>query len=120
MPRSHLEWLRQLPVSLEVPGFFFTHAGVRPGRTLAEQEDRDLLWIREPFLGAATQIGTIVVHGHTPETDPVRLAWRVGIDTAAFATGRLTSARIDANGEVSFLSTLPDNHLAAPTAFRSD
>jgi len=120
MPRSHLEWLRQLPVSLETPGFFFAHAGIRPGRTLAEQEDGDLMWIREPFLGAATDAGTIVVHGHTPEAEPVLRTWRVGVDTAAFATGRLTSARIDASGEIRFLSTLPDNPLAASTAFRSD
>lgn len=120
MPRSHLEWLRQLPISLEIPGFIFVHAGVRPGRALAEQDDRDLLWIREPFLGVPTDNGTIVVHGHTPEVEPVRLAWRVGVDTAAFATGRLTSACIDAAGEVSFLSTLPNNPLVASQAARSD
>jgi serine/threonine protein phosphatase 1 len=107
MPRSHLEWLRRLPVSLETPGFFFAHAGVRPGRALAEQEDRDLLWIREPFLESAVDAGTVVVHGHTPVAEPERRAWRIGIDTGAFATGRLTSARIDANGAVRFLSTLP-------------
>ncbi len=120
MPQSHLDWLRQLPISLETPGFFFVHAGVRPGQTLAEQDDRDLLWIREPFLGAATQFDTIVVHGHTPAIEPVRTAWRVGVDTAAFATGRLTAARIDAVGEISFLSTLSSNPLAASAAFRPD
>jgi len=120
MPRSHLEWLRQLPVSLEIPGFVFVHAGMLPGQTLAKQEDRDLLWIREPFLGTATDNGMIVVHGHTPEPEPVRRAWRVGIDTAAFATGRLTAARIDNNGEISFLSTVPNDTQAASAAFKSD
>ncbi|KQU99451.1 hypothetical protein ASC89_10745 [Devosia sp. Root413D1] len=120
MPRSHLEWLRQLPISLETPGFFFAHAGVRPGRTLAEQLDGDLMWIREPFLGGATGTGKIVVHGHTPEAEPMRLPWRIGIDTGAFATGRLTSARIDKGGEISFLSTVPNIPMTAPPAFRSD
>jgi serine/threonine protein phosphatase 1 len=113
MPRSHLEWLRRLPVSLETPGFFFAHAGVRPGRALAEQEDRDLLWIREPFLETAMDAGTVVVHGHTPASEPELRAWRIGIDTGAFATGRLTSARIEASGAVSFLSTLPATPLSA-------
>lgn len=120
MPRSHLDWLRQLPVSLELPGFVFVHAGLRPGRTLAEQDEGDLLWIREPFLDVPGGAGIVVVHGHTPETEPVLRSWRVGVDTAAFATGRLTSARIDAGGAISFLASRPTNPFAASTAHTTD
>ena len=120
MPRSHLDWLRQLPVSLELPGFVFVHAGLRPGRPLADQDESDLLWIREPFLDSPGDFGVIVVHGHTPESEPVVRPWRLGIDTAAFATGRLTSARIVAGGEISFLATHSATPLAAPTAPGSD
>ena len=120
MPRSHLDWLRQLPVSLELPGFVFVHAGLRPGLPLAEQEESDLLWIREPFLDVPGAPGIVVVHGHTSETEPVLRSWRVGIDTAAFATGRLTSARIEAGGKISFLASRPANPLAAPTAPTTD
>lgn len=120
MPRSHLDWLRQLPVSLELPGFVFVHAGIRPGRPLAEQDESDLLWIREPFLEIPGDAGVLVVHGHTPETEAVVRPWRLGIDTAAFATGRLTSARIDAGGEISFLASSPADPLAAPIAQETD
>lgn len=120
MPQVHLDWLRQLPVSLELPGFFFVHAGIRPGLPLAEQDESDLLWIREPFLDGPGAPGLVVVHGHTPETQPVVRPWRVGIDTAAFATGKLTAARIDAAGRISFLASDSANSLPAPAAAKTD
>lgn len=120
MPRSDLDWLRQLPVSLELPGFVFVHAGLRPGRPLADQDESDLLWIREPFLEGPGAPGVVVVHGHTPETEPVVRTWRVGIDTAAFATGRLTSVRIGAGGEISFLASSSTNSMGAPAAPGTD
>lgn len=120
MPRSHLDWLQQLPVSLELPGFVFVHAGIRPGRLLAEQDESDLLWIREPFLEVPGDAGVLVVHGHTPATEPVLRSWRVGIDTAAFATGRLTSARIDASGEISFLASSSADPAVAPIVQETD
>jgi serine/threonine protein phosphatase 1 len=35
------------------------------------------------------------VHGHTPSPDPVRRENRIGVDTGAFATGRLSAAVLD-------------------------
>ncbi|MBN9309596.1 metallophosphoesterase family protein, partial [Devosia sp.] len=104
MPPEHLQWLEQLPIALSVPGYIFAHAGIRPGLTLDEQSDQDLLWIRQPFLDSlASQAGTIVVHGHTPVAEPEQTAARINVDTGCFATGRLTAVRIDAGGGVSFL-----------------
>jgi serine/threonine protein phosphatase 1 len=105
MPPRHLDWLKQLPAALALPGFTFVHAGIRPGIPLDDQVDEDLLWIREPFLDDWSPSPTIVVHGHTPETEPVRTPNRIGIDTAAFATGRLTALRLDNDDTISFLST---------------
>lgn len=105
LPPEHLDWLGQLPIALSVPGFTFVHAGIRPGVSFDQQSEEDLLWIREPFLDApASPDGTIVVHGHTPVVEPDRTAARIGIDTGCFATGRLTALRLDAGGEVSFLT----------------
>lgn len=113
LPSAHLDWLHQLPASLEVPGFVFVHAGLRPGVPLDAQDERDMLWIRNEFLDAPASGGPVVVHGHSPEAEPVHNAARIGIDTAAFATGRLTSARIDADGGVSFITSQQANPMAA-------
>lgn len=98
IPDEHVEFLRRLPVMLSVPGYVFVHAGLRPGVALDRQRDRDLLWIRGEFLDADHDFGAVVVHGHTPEDEPFLSARRVGIDTACFASGRLTAVRVGDDG----------------------
>ena len=82
--------LQALKVSAVIGDYFFCHAGVRPGVTLDRQRRDDLLNIREPFLSSEAEHGKLVVHGHTPAVAPELRPNRIGIDTAAFATGRLT------------------------------
>lgn len=105
VPAAHLAWIGELPIALAVPGYTFVHAGLRPGIPLDRQADEDLLWIRDTFLAVETPGDTIVVHGHTPETEAITTPCRIGIDTAAYATGRLTALRLDHDGAVSFLRT---------------
>ena len=57
---------------------------------MAEQTERDLLWIREEFLRSDEQFDKYIVHGHTPVRGAEFLANRVNIDTGAYATGNLT------------------------------
>ena len=57
---------------------------------LDQQTPKDLLWIREPFLSSWKRHGAVVVHGHCArETLQVRHN-RIGIDTGAYLTDRLT------------------------------
>jgi serine/threonine protein phosphatase 1 len=91
LPPEHRRFLAGLPASHEEGGYFFVHAGVRPGIPLQHQRRDDLLWIRGEFLGAATDYGKVVVHGHTITTMPEERPNRIGIDTGAFFTGRLTA-----------------------------
>jgi serine/threonine protein phosphatase 1 len=104
LPAAHLAFLEGLKLSLTVGGYFFCHAGVRPGIPLENQQAEDLLWIRDEFLSSKAQFGKIVVHGHTPTQSPEVLANRINIDTGAFATGRLTCLVIEDAG-LRFLST---------------
>jgi serine/threonine protein phosphatase 1 len=90
LPSSHREFLRSLPTRTTSGDYLFVHAGVRPGVPLDEQSDRDLIWIREEFLASKDFHGKIVVHGHSYKTEPEVLPNRIGIDTGAYATGRLT------------------------------
>jgi serine/threonine protein phosphatase 1 len=90
LPHSHAQFIKQLRPSYSVGGYFFAHAGVRPGVRLEDQMPDDLLWIREPFLSSTKNFGAMVVHGHTPLTEPLILPNRICIDTGAYVTGVLT------------------------------
>lgn len=105
IPEAHLTFLRALPISLTLPGYCFVHAGLRPGVPLDQQSDDDLLWIREPFLEQAVDSERISVHGHTPVNEPDVRTWRIGIDTGAFASGRLTALRLQPDRPPKFLIT---------------
>lgn len=71
--------------------YVFVHAGVAPGTPLSRQDDRDLMWIRGRFLDANTPFGAFVVHGHTITREPDVTEHRIGIDTGAYHTNRLTA-----------------------------
>lgn len=102
MPRAHAAFLRDLPRSLSFGDFFFCHAGVRPGVALDAQDPGDLVWIRGEFLRHPGLYEKVVVHGHTPGPEPEVMPNRVNVDTAAFASGRLTALVVD-GGKKRFL-----------------
>ncbi|WP_165225693.1 metallophosphoesterase family protein [Affinirhizobium pseudoryzae] len=95
VPERHIDFLKSLPVSLQIGPYLFVHAGIRPGVDVRLQEDRDLMWIREPFLTAGSGLDLTVIHGHTPSPEPSVGPARIGIDTQAYSTGRLTVLRVD-------------------------
>lgn len=103
VPKEHIAWLEHLPVSLRLPGLAVVHAGLRPGVPFDDQSDSDLLWIRSPFLEADRDDGLLVVHGHTPTTDPEVTSGRICVDTGAFATGILTAVRLARDEKPRFL-----------------
>lgn len=90
LPPEHRVFLEGLAKMWRAGDYAFVHAGVRPGVALDAQADRDLLWIRDEFLDDDRELGAMIVHGHTISDAPVVLNNRIGIDTGAFATGRLT------------------------------
>jgi serine/threonine protein phosphatase 1 len=71
--------------------YLFVHAGLRPGRPLKNQDDADLMFIRNPFLDSLEDWGYTVVHGHTTVAEPDIRENRIDIDTGAVWTGRLTA-----------------------------
>ena len=91
IPASHLKFLRALALSHVEGDYLFVHAGIRPGREIAQQDAADLIWIRDEFLSSHADHGSIVVHGHSISPEPDLRDNRIGIDTGAFATGKLTS-----------------------------
>jgi serine/threonine protein phosphatase 1 len=103
IPESHRSFLEHLPVSAMIgPDLVFVHAGVRPGIPFDQQTDDDLMWIRDPFLTDGPQLPLLVVHGHTIVQEPVVLSDRIGLDTAAYLTGRLTVLAMT-DGDIRFI-----------------
>lgn len=90
MPPQHHKFLSSLRLAFSCGDFFFVHAGVRPGVPLSQQQETDMLWIREEFLQNKEDFGKYVVHGHTPVRRAEILPNRANIDTGAYATGNLT------------------------------
>jgi serine/threonine protein phosphatase 1 len=99
LPPSHRRFYETLELTAEVGDYLFVHAGVRPGVPLAEQAERDLLWIRGEFLNSGQAFGKMVVHGHTPTETPQVMPNRMGLDTGAYATGVLTAMRLNGAGQ---------------------
>ena len=90
VPAHHLAFIRGLPLMHAAGGYVFVHAGLRPDVPLGRQSRLDMLWIREPFLSFDGRLPGVVVHGHTPESEPVIRHNRIGIDTGAYLGGALT------------------------------
>jgi serine/threonine protein phosphatase 1 len=90
VPEMHRGFLADLRLWHVEGDYTFVHAGIRPGLPLDRQHADDVLWIREDFLDCEDDHGCVVVHGHTITPEPEILPNRIGIDTGAFATGRLT------------------------------
>jgi serine/threonine protein phosphatase 1 len=95
LPDEHLSFFQSLKLSYRAGDYFFAHAGVRPGVALDRQTEEDLLWIRGEFLSYPYDFGAVVVHGHTPARLPQDLHNRIGVDTLAFHTGKLTAVGLE-------------------------
>ena len=104
LPEAHLAFYRSLKLSVAFGDYLFVHAGVKPGVPLEAQTEADLIWIRSPFLDHAEPFGKMVVHGHTPGKEPVTRSNRIGIDTGACFSGRLTALRLEGDSR-DFLQT---------------
>lgn len=104
VPPEHLQFLRGLELSHREGDYLFVHAGLKPGVPVEDQDAADLIWIRDEFLDSDYDFGVRVVHGHTISEDPVERPNRVGIDTGAYRTERLTCAVLEETA-VRFLQT---------------
>lgn len=95
VPQAHVAFMRGFEDQVRIGDYLFVHAGIRPGVPLEEQALADLRWIRRTFLDDVTDHGPLVVHGHSITDEVDERANRIGIDTGAFASGRLTAMALE-------------------------
>lgn len=91
VPQADIAFLEGFEDLIEIGDYAFVHAGIEPGKPLAEQKTGDLRWIREPFLSHKDDHGRMIVHGHTIDKAVQLRTNRIGIDTGAYIHGLLTT-----------------------------
>ena len=116
IPDDDLEFIRSFEDSITIGDYLFVHAGVHPDTALDAQLTGDLRWIREPFLSHAASFGPVVVHGHTITAHPEVRHNRIGLDTGAYRSGRLTALGLQ--GTQRWLIEVQDNDGTIATSTR--
>lgn len=101
VPSEHRAFLASCEEMVVIGDYAFVHAGVRPDLPLDAQRAEDLRWIREPFLDHRGTLAKTIVHGHTIRPEVEFRPHRIGIDTGAYASGRLTALALE--GEARWL-----------------
>ncbi|MEQ1639889.1 MAG: metallophosphoesterase family protein [Novosphingobium sp.] len=95
VPAEDIAFIEAMEDMIELGDYLFVHAGIRPGIPLEEQRVSDLRWIREPFNNSREDLGKTVVYGHTIYDEADVAPSRIGIDTGAFQSGRLTALGLE-------------------------
>ncbi len=95
VPAAHRAFLDGFEDMIVSGDYAFVHAGIRPDIPLAEQRVSDLRWIRDTFLEHRGAHPKMIVHGHTISAEVDRRPNRIGIDTGAYASGKLTALGIE-------------------------
>ena len=92
---EHIAFLRRFEDFYARGDYLFVHAGIRPGCPIDAQDPGEMRWIRDRFLNDPRDHGAMVVHGHTVTADVDEWPNRIGIDTGAYASGKLTALGIE-------------------------
>ncbi len=90
IPAEHLLFYQSLLPYHQTKDYIFVHAGLIPGISLDKQTIDDLLWVRYKFIDSEYDFGRRVIFGHTPMSNPLIMANKIGIDTGAVYGGKLT------------------------------
>ena len=111
VPESHRDFVRSFEEFIVAGDYAFVHAGIDPGRPVTEQERHNLLWIRDRFLKHGGQHSHVIVHGHTIVDEVDDSGNRIGIDTGAYRTGRLTALVLEGETRRYFMTSDTGNSI---------
>lgn len=103
VPEAHIDFMAKLPLTYISGDLLFVHAGIRPGVSIVDQTEDDLVWIRDEFLWDLTEHPWLVVHGHSPVDEPTHYGNRVNLDTGAGYGRPITAAVFE--DEMAFVLT---------------
>jgi serine/threonine protein phosphatase 1 len=95
VPQEDIDFLAGFEDTIRIGDYLFVHAGIHPDLPIEQQRTGHLRWIREPFLSHVGDHGFVVVHGHSITEEAQVLSNRIGIDTGAYQSGRLTALGLE-------------------------
>jgi serine/threonine protein phosphatase 1 len=113
VPQSHYDFIKDLPLMLDIGEFIIVHAGINPTRPIDDQDESDLLWIRPGFLDYKEPFVKKIIHGHTSIDEVTDYGNRINIDTGA-AWGKAMSAVVIEGSVVQQLTETGRGPLAEP------
>lgn len=91
MPPAHLQFYQSLESYYLTEPYLCVHAGIHPLKSLEEQTDEELLWIRDPFLHNSHTLPYTILFGHTPQHAVLyHLPYKIGLDTGLVYGNMLT------------------------------
>jgi serine/threonine protein phosphatase 1 len=96
IPPAHIDFFANLRLYYETDDYIFVHGGLKPGLSLDEQDEWDMLWIRDDFIASNFDFGKRIIFGHTPFQKPMILSNKIGIDTGAVYGNKLTCVELPA------------------------
>ncbi len=95
IPRAHVDFIADFEDCIVIGDYAFVHAGIKPGVPVADQKKADLRWIREGFINDNSPHDKMIVHGHTIFDDVDEQPNRIGVDTGAYRTGKLSAIGLE-------------------------
>ena len=98
LPEAHLQFLLNLRTLYLAEDILCVHAGINPLRPLEEQNEEELLWIRQEFISNPHPLPYTIIFGHTPQREVFfHLPYKVGIDTGLVYGGKLSCLEVVEN-----------------------
>jgi serine/threonine protein phosphatase 1 len=98
LPEAHLRFLLNLRTRYLAEDILCVHAGISPLRPLEEQNEEELLWIRQEFIFNPHPLPYTIIFGHTPQREVFfDLPYKVGIDTGLVYGGKLSCLEVVEN-----------------------
>lgn len=104
IPQTHYEFYRNLKISHIEGDYMFVHAGLKPKVLIENQSDLDMITIRDEFVSCNKKFSKKIVFGHTIFKEPYIDDVKIGIDTGAYLSGKLSCVVLE-DDNVRFISS---------------
>ncbi|CAH0356779.1 Bis(5'-nucleosyl)-tetraphosphatase, symmetrical [Sphingobium sp. CECT 9361] len=111
IPDEHIAFINNFADIILIEDYIFVHAGIRPNVAIEKQSRGDLHWIRDLFLDYEGPHPGLVIHGHSICEDVDEQPNRIGIDTGAYRSGRLTAIVLEGTAR-RYLTASSDKQLS--------
>lgn len=119
MPYDDLEWMRSLPLYLDLGNIWLVHGGINPKLPIERQTSHECCWIRHEFHSVKKPYFSdkLIIIGHTitftfDDVEPGELVcgqgW-LGIDTGAYHSHSGWLTGLDADNNIIYQVNIKDN-----------